>query len=504
MLKKIEDIIPCIKEGNNKLMFYREGKLKTVKFKDLYKEIYFTALNILQLGIKKDEVIGIIGLNSYEFILIDLACIFLVIRTIYFDPIKYSYKDYTNLSKNHNFTILITDEKIDNSLLEAKVFLFSNLCNFNKKFEYADITSCKYDKEDIITYKFSSGSTGVPKMMAALTRGIEDSLNEIQKLFKHNEKDRILVVLPLHLLQQRYWVYSAALFNFDVIITTTKYIIKVLQDSKPTIVMGVPYIYEFLYKEYIQLLKQQIKKITLQEFFGGNIKYLWSGSAPISQILIESYFENNILVYHGYGTSETCIVSKNFEKYNKIGSSGKILDGRYIKFTDKGEILVKSDNPICKSYLNCTKDENLKVFLKDNYINTGDIGYLDNEGYLYINGREKNIIVLSNGKKIFPELIEKLFEGIAGIESCYIHGDGKPYLVALFTLNVLDIIDIHDQIRSINSKLENEKKIFKYLLLNKTFSINEGTLLNQGKKNRKAIYTINKHLIEDLYEKSTN
>jgi long-chain acyl-CoA synthetase len=496
---KIHDISKNFKNDKNFLEIYRGNTLVKLSFKEIYKDVMNLSKVINKLKLGMNNIIGITSFNSYEMIVLDLSLISLGIKTLYLDPIKFSYKDFDKIKNQFGICALITDEAIVQNNPSSEIICLDDLFKLKDNTENNNLPSIvKYKKYDVVTYKTSSGSTGNPKIMPAMVGGIEDSLNSVEELFSHKGQ-KILVVLPLHLLQQRYWIYSAILFNYDIAVIDMKFLLSCFNIVKPSVIMGVPYLYEFLYKEYTEK-KSEDYNITLNNFLGGKIKYLWSGSAPISEDLVRLYQSNKVSIYHGYGTSETCIVSKNYENNNKIGSSGKVIPRRKVKILKNGEICVKLKNPLCNRYMYTPDRTNAKVFSKNGYIKTGDIGYIDDEGYLYIKGRSKNLIVLSNAKKIYPEIIEKKFESLHSIQNCCVFGNNRPYIVALFTSNPkTELHMVQLEINQVNSRLIGENKIFNFLILEKGFSMKDGTLLNQGKKNRNFIYEMYKSEIEELY-----
>ncbi|MBX0311385.1 MAG: AMP-binding protein, partial [Sulfurihydrogenibium sp.] len=223
------------------------------------------------------------------------------------------------------------------------------------------------------------------------------------------------MLIPLHL--------GATIVFLDEL--SPQDILDKLKKYKITILIGVPRLYTLFHKRifdkinedfFIKTVFKLCKKINNQtlskivfkrvhDIFGGNIKYFVSGGAKLDLDIAKDFWALGFKIIEGYGLTETSpIVSFNPPYKIKLGSVGKPIEGVQVKIEDD-EILVKGDN-VFAGYLN--KIEETKKAFKNGYFMTGDLGYLDKDGYLYITGRKKEIIVLPNGKNINPEEIENI------------------------------------------------------------------------------------------------
>lgn len=165
----------------------------------------------------------------------------------------------------------------------------------------------------------------------------------------------------------------------------------------------VPLMVETIYKRLKSLEGQAPAEVIAEKVFGGNLKYIFTGGAHLDPYYIDEFAKYGIEVYEGYGMSECSpVISSNKIGEGKPGSIGKPLPNVKIKF-ENGEILVRGTS-VMKGYYKMEKET--EETLKDGWLHTGDKGYLDEDGYLFINGRVKNLIILSNGENISPEEIE--------------------------------------------------------------------------------------------------
>ena len=167
---------------------------------------------------------------------------------------------------------------------------------------------------------------------------------------------------------------------------------------------------------------------------GGRVEAAISGGAPLGERLGHFYRGAGIRVLEGYGLTETTAgATLNLTAAHKVGSVGKPIPGTTIKIADDGEVLIKG--PIVMKGYWQNDAANAEVFTNDNYFRSGDLGKLDNEGYLYITGRKKELIVTAGGKNVAPAVLEDRLRANPLISQCMVVGDNKPFIAALITLD---------------------------------------------------------------------
>jgi long-chain acyl-CoA synthetase len=172
---------------------------------------------------------------------------------------------------------------------------------------------------------------------------------------------------------------------------------------KPSVMLMVPMMVETIYKRISVADPSIPKNLLAAQVFGGNLKIIFVGGAHLDPFYIEKFAEYGIDVFEGYGMSECSpVISSNTQQNHKVGSIGRPLSNAEISF-DNGEILVKGTS-VMKGYYKMPNETD--ETLKDGWLHTGDKGYIDEDGYLFINGRVKNLIILSNGENVSPEEIE--------------------------------------------------------------------------------------------------
>ena len=238
--------------------------------------------------------------------------------------------------------------------------------------------------------------------------------------------------------------------------------------------------------------------------FGGELKIAISGAAPLGKELAAFYDAIGMPLCEGYGLTEGGVAAFNPTDAPKVGSIGKPLSGYDVKIAEDGELLLKS--PALFSYYFEDPQATAEV-LRDGWLHTGDIANMDEQGFLYITGRKKELIVSSTGKKIHPSRVENMFKLEPLVNQILLVGDRLPYLTALFTVNtqVAETLKgpVDDEMRKVvkrvNKQLAPFEQIRKYRILERELSIENGELTATMKVRRAQALENFKHHIEELY-----
>src|SRR5205085_8713880 len=182
----------------------------------------------------------------------------------------------------------------------------------------------------------------------------------------------------------------------------------------------------------------------VRNLFGGRIRQCVTGAAPISKEILEFFYACGVPILEGYGMTETSTVATcNVLEDFRFGSVGKPLPGVEIKIADDGEILLRGPNMMHGYFKN--EDATRETLETDGWLHTGDLGYLDDDGFLYINGRKKDIIITAGGKNITPANLENGLKQNRWISQAVVIGDRRPSLVALITLDPEEIPTFAEQ-----------------------------------------------------------
>ena len=287
---------------------------------------------------------------------------------------------------------------------------------------------------------FTSGTTGIAKGVMLSQKNICFDLMIAPTILNVNTWDIFFSVLPIHHTYEGTCGFLMPLYKGAAIAYCEglKSIVKNLSEVRPTMFLGVPAIFEALYKTIWKNIKKQgkesaVKKVMainkftkklgfdlnkkflkdVYKVFGGRLRVIISGGAAIDPAILQFFNDLGFIAVQGYGLSECApmgALNPDQHKYMRNASVGHILPGMQVKIADKdedgiGEICLKGDNVMLGYYKN--PEETAKV-IKDGWFYTGDQGYTDDEDFIYITGRKKNVIIASNGKNVFPEELEYL------------------------------------------------------------------------------------------------
>lgn len=309
------------------------------------------------------------------------------------------------------------------------------------------------DPEEFKVLLFTSGTTSNSKGVMLCNRNLAENINAVNAYVKLYPTDRLFSVLPLH------HTYESTIgFLLPVskgcsvaVCEGLRYIVPNLQEAKPTAVLTVPLLVESIYKKINETIKKShkekivnsmihitnglksvgidIKKKVFKEIYdnlGGNIRIIVSAAAPIDKKVGNWLEDIGIMFLQGYGLTETAPISALTPEYKPmIGSAGKAVVQAQIKVNNpnengEGEIMIKSPTLMLGYYED--EEATREVIEPDGYFHSGDVGYIDDDGYIFITGRSKNVIVTQNGKNIYPEEIEMLLEKVDEIKEVMVYG----------------------------------------------------------------------------------
>jgi long-chain acyl-CoA synthetase len=234
---------------------------------------------------------------------------------------------------------------------------------------------------------------------------------------------------------------------------------------------------------------------------GGRIRVAASGAAPLGKDLARFYAAIGMPLIEGYGLTEAGVVCFNPTDSPKSGSIGKKMPGVELRLADDGELLVKSPCMFSGYY---NDPEATEAVLRDGWLYTGDIAEFDADDYVYITGRKKELIVSSNGKKIYPAQIELLFKGEPIINQVVLIGDRLPYVTALVTVNAAEVAtsaeaEVKKAVARVNRRLAPFEQIRKFRIIERDFSIETGEMTPTMKVRRNRVLENHRQLVSELY-----
>lgn len=475
-LKSIKEYAnnPCILEKPNHKELY-----KTITYKEFGEDVLGlgTALiNVLNLKNKKIIIIGETQYSWYVSYMAILCGVGIAVPTDRELPIN----ELENIIKRSKASAIIYSHKKQDDIKKLKervpeVKFFIEM-NSDRKIEGKDVglqnlielgkdivtsgnnsfENIEIDPEEFKILFFTSGTTSNAKGVMLNNRNLAENINAVSAYVKLYPKDRLFSVLPLHHCYESTIGFLLPIaFGCSIAICEgLRYIVPNLQEAKPTAILTVPLLVESLYKKINEKIVKgkkdkivntmisvtnalkgagiDVKRKIFKEIYdnlGGNLRIIVSAAAPIDK-KVGIWLENiGITFLQGYGLTETAPISALTPEYKTcVGSAGKAIIQADIKVKEpdengEGEILIKTPTLMIGYYED--EEETKHVIDKEGYFNSGDIGYINDDGYIFITGRSKNVIVTQNGKNIYPEEIEMLLDKIDEIKESMVYGK-KP------------------------------------------------------------------------------
>jgi long-chain acyl-CoA synthetase len=417
--------------------------------------------------------------------------------------------------------------------------------------------------EPAILY-LTSGATGAPKMSLTSHSAVLSNIDQGPNVLPIGPEDSTIVFLPSAHIAQRI-VLELLPMRMGTPVWFSESLSKLpgeLKRIRPTFLLAPPRVWERMYANILNELRKKsgvsrklfygalglgmeahkrrlagqtipkwmsralkvadrIAFSKVRERLGGRIRIAASGAAPLGKDLSEFFSAIGMPIIEGYGLTETGVLCFNPLDRPKPGSIGKLLPGAQARIAEDGELLIKSPG-LFLGYYN-DEESTKSVLTPDGWMTTGDIAEVDSEGYYFITGRKKELIVSSNGKKIYPARIESLFKLEPIVNQILLIGDKQPYVTALITVNAAhlstikgmeeyknkphaDLVQappvaqaVQSAVNRVNKQLAEFERIRRFRILPREFSIEAGELTPTMKIRRARVLENERALISELY-----
>ena len=452
---------------------HQEGKNKTyenITYKMLLEQINALGTKLYSMGFKNKRI-AILGRNRYEWALGHLTSLLGGIVSIPLDKDLQIDELESSLMRSKADAIYF-DEKYIEKIEEIKNRNNTNVKEYicmSKLAGYKDINtlkeegqklleegnkeyiSAKIDENAMNILLFTSGTTSKSKAVMLSQKNISSNVYAMQRVEDIRSTDSNLAFLPMHhIFGSTCLIVMLACGARTSFPDGLRYVAQNLKEYEVSVFVGVPLLVEAIYNKVVKEIDKQGKTkliknaIRVSNFLlkfhidirrklfkqlidqlGGKMRFVISGGAPLDPKIQKGFIDLGINLAQGYGLTETSpvIAAENMYK-SRTGSIGVPMENVTVEIVNKddngiGELRAKGPNVMLGYYEN--EEETNKV-LKDGWFYTGDLGYIDKDGFIFITGRQKNMIVLKNGKKIFPEEIETLVNRIDLIDECMVFG----------------------------------------------------------------------------------
>lgn len=480
---KFENLKEMMKNSEEKfgeeVAFYRDGKgledSKKVTYKEFCYEINSLGTALIEMGLKGKRI-AVIGENRYEW---ELSYLAVVTGTGTIVPLDKALpeNEIESLIIRSEVEAIIYSEKYDECMAKIqkqgntklKYFISMDLekNDFNK-YSLKEITKkgkelldggnkefleAKINNEEMSIMLFTSGTTNQSKAVMLSHKNICTNVKDIRNVFELDETDRLLSFLPLHHTFECTvgFLYPLSIGGCIIFSKGVRHIADELKNFKITAMICVPVVFEKMYDKLMKTIEDKGKMPTVKkgiklsncllkvgidirkklfkeihDNLGGCLRVMVAGGAALSPEKEKGFWDLGFNVLQGYGLTETSpVIAAELTKQKRLGSIGKKFPSVEVKIDnpDKsgvGELLAKGDSVMIGYYNN--EEANEEVFTEDGWFRTGDLARIDKNGYLYISGRKKFVIVLKNGKNVYPEEIESLLEKSELVKECMVFG----------------------------------------------------------------------------------
>ena len=518
--------------------FNPKGQFEEITYKEYANDVIAFGTALTNKYSLKDERIVIIGENTYHWYVSYMAMLCGTGIAVPVDK-ELPANEIENVVNRSKATAVIYStkrkdliKKVEDKLPMVKYFIQMNsddelegrnvgmntIINQGKEMiENGDnsFEKIQIDPEEFKVLIFTSGTTSNSKGVMINNRNLAENINAVSTDVYLDENDRLFSVLPLHHTYESSIGFLLPMANgcSIAICSGLKYIVPDLQATKPTALIAVPLLIESLHKRINKTIEKSgkaglvnsmihvtnalkgvgvdIKRKVFSEIYenlGGKLRIIVSAAAPIDPKVGKWVQDIGISFLQGYGLTETAPIAALTPEYNpRVGSAGRAVNCAELKIDNpnekgEGEVLIKSKTLMIGYYED--EDATNEVIEMDadgnRWFHSGDVGYLDADGYLYITGRIKNVIVTQNGKNIYPEEIELMLAEVPEIKECMVYGkevEGEKELI--ITVKVIPDMDnikekhgkdltdeqiyniIWEQIKEVNRKLTSYKAIKK-------------------------------------------
>lgn len=567
-----------------------EGRYVPVSTEEFGNQVKHFCLGLKDLGLEAKDKLVILSETRPEWVVSDLASLCLrgitvpIYTSLVPDQIKYIIDD-----SDAKIVIVSTQEQwekieaIRSELPKVKNYIvffpeapegvlsFAQVLEKGKKriqqeSEAFESSTLSVKPDDIASIIYTSGTTGLPKGVMLTHSNFISNIKTCSSIIEFSDKDTVLSFLPLsHVLERMVfftYLYKGCTIGYAESIDT---VAENMLEVKPHIMVNVPRVLERIYarvmdnvlsssslkkkiffwalkvgKEYgrkklrsettsrgLQLRRNLAHKLVFSKIIektGGRVRFFISGGAPLAQDIAEFFYALGLVVLEGYGLTETSpVISVNTFEDLKFGTVGKPIPGVEVKIAEDGEILTKGPH-VMKGYYK--KEAETEEVFEGGWFHTGDIGHLDEDGFLVITDRKKDLIVTAGGKNVAPQPIENLMKINPYVSNAVVIGDKRKFISALIVPEFekleeyarfnnipfesrIDLVKKEEVVDFVLAEVDRAtpniasyEKVKKIALLDRDFEIEKGEITPTLKVKRKIIQEKYRDLIESLYREN--
>ena len=569
------------------MLYKKEGQYVPISTEEFGIKVKHFSLGLKELGLNPEDKLVILSDTRPEWVMADIAtlCAGGVTVPVYPSLIPEQIKYITDNSDAK--IVMYSDSEQGSKMEEIRselpkvrhyitfeseapdsVLTFDHVLEKGKKiFEESpdlfDKAASLAKPDTLASILYTSGTTGVPKGVMLTHNNFISNVKGITDVIEFSNKDTVLSWLPLSHSFERIATYTYLYKGCSIAYAENMLTVgQNMPEVQPTVVVGVPRLFEKVYSvvmdnvlaspplkrkiffwatkvgrefgqrtlrgepipKFLELKRKVAHKLVFSKIIaktGGRIRFFVSGAAPLSKDIAELFYAMGLIVLEGYGLTETSpIISANRLEKIKFGSVGPPIPDVEVKIAEDGEILARGPN-IMRGYYKM--EEETREAIKDGWFYTGDIGHLDEDGFIFITDRKKDIIVTAGGKNVAPQPIENVLKTNTYVTDVLVIGDRRKFMSALVVPNFekleeyarfnnipykdkQDLMKNEDIVKFLEAEIDRAtpnlasyEKVKKIALLDKEFTIADGEITPTFKIKRNVVEKKYKDLIDALY-----
>jgi long-chain acyl-CoA synthetase len=562
------------KNAGREALKYEPGhRYHTLSYGQLKKEVLLLAKALKSLGLKEADRAVIISENRPEWVISDLAMMSVGVASVpvhdVLSPAQIGriiaetgpkvifFSDHiieTKLSGIANIVskvdhLVSFDEPVGQGLKPILYFkdLIGSLEIDETEIASLEASAKKLGSNTLASISYTSGTSGHLKGVMLTHDNFIQNIEGINGSIFARPEDRLCSILPLSHVFERtagYYVPMCAGSSISYRANPSE-IAKDMRERKPTVILAAPRFFEKVYEnilanassnpvkkclfraafgykpktknDNIEKLSEKMVFSKIKNIFGGKLRFFISGGAKLPENIGKFFERAGLVILEGYGLTETSpVIACNRLDKNKFGTVGTALNNLSVRISDSNEILVKGHS-VTRGYLQKNDGENM--FTEDGYFRTGDLGYVDKEGFLVVCGRSKDLVVLTTGNKVIPSIIEEALVRSPYIEQAMVIGEGKKHIGALIVpcvkalehklkARVKEGLLEDDRARQLiaaealemTKDLASTERVQKFILLKEPFSVKMGELTPKLSLCRRVILARYSVVIEEMYK----
>jgi len=499
------------------VLYFEKGRLVRRDYPSVRKDVQKAIDKLKGYGVKAGMRVGIRASNCYPWIVYDLALLELRAVSIAFTE-DFFPTPADELQERYKLGLLLAYSKDKPSLETTRGFLALMDHEGPEDVKAIDTYEPEADPDfENPSLIFSSGTSGRVKGLRVSRKGAESTINAFTSRIAPRSDDCLLMFLPISNYQQRMMCYAAFWFGFDLILTDPARLFRALKELHPTLFVGPPLLYETIEGKLYNLPKWKklaaeyggrlIEKIPnpelrkkaaqklyaeIYEALGGRMRFMITGMAPIKRSTLQLFARMQLPLFETYGLTESGPVALNVPGQSRMGSVGKPVEPGSVEIAADGEIIVKKKHPQSLGYFDVPAEEELATFTGDGRVATGDIGRFDEDGFLYLVGRKKEIIITPGGVKVHPEVLESDIDASPDVaKSVVFGGTGLQTLVAVISVRGTLEAEVKERVErhvdTVNAKHPSAIRVGKVVFTDTKFTRENGLLRPNLKLDRKKI-----------------